>query len=207
MKTIRGCLSILCISLLITHYMTQNIQLTCFKQKLYNRINDGRIEDWNSYGENIKSYIFQLKSFDSFKSEYVLSSPDSIRGKDLLELLRFIENTSQSGTTDLVQMINSLPKWNKNHTNIAIIILRLMLYSDNNQAQHSHIESYGDYSIMAKANCLMGEKCPYWHHCNNNFIDEICNGNINRFALSFAPNNSASDPKIKAHSALWHHFS
>ena len=61
MKTIRGCLSILCISLLITHYMTQNIQLTCFKQKLYNRINDGRIEDWNSYGENIKSYVFQLK--------------------------------------------------------------------------------------------------------------------------------------------------
>lgn len=207
MKTIRDVLSTLGILLLITHYMAKNVQLSCFKQKLYNRINDGRIENWNSYGENIKSYISQLKPFDSLKSEYVLTSPDSIRGKDLLELLRFIENTSQSGTTDLVQIINSLEKWNNNHTNTVIIILRLMLYSNSNQSQHSHIESYDDYSIMAKANCLMGEKCPYWHHCNNNFIDEICNGNINKFALSFVPNNSVSDPKIKAHSAMWHHSS
>lgn len=185
--------------------MSINIQKVCLKQKLYNEINKGRAYEWGLYDKNIKNYIYQLMPVDYAKGFHILTTPDSVRGKDLYELLTFIESTTLSTSTDLVDKINALPNWDKTQTNSAIIVLCLMLHSRDINDQNYHFSSYKDYSIMKKVDCLMGTRCPYWHYCDNNFINGICEGNMNKFALSLSSNKPVPDPKIQAHSSAWNH--
>ena len=182
--------------------MTTSQTKAYFKKRVYNIIKDGRIYDWEECGPNIQNYIAQLEPLEGY---HVITCSTSIKGQDLLELLQFIDSESKSNSQKLEDKINSLPNWNSDHTTAAITILRLMLYNENERDQETHI-TYKHHNIMTKVNCLMGKKCPYWHHCNNNFVNELCSGHVRRQLLPSIINNSdKTNDKINAHSAMWNH--